>query len=64
MNGVTGKETDVLVIGGGLAGMRAAIEAHDQGASVLLIIKGKLGRMNAGICSYHFAAVGPWGDPD
>jgi succinate dehydrogenase/fumarate reductase flavoprotein subunit len=64
MNGVTSKETDVLVIGGGLAGMRAAIEAHDQGANVLLILKGKLGRMNAGICSYHFAAVGPWGDSD
>ena len=58
------KETDVLVIGGGLAGMRAAIEAHDHGAAVLLMLKGKLGKMNAGICSYHYAAVGPWGDPD
>ena len=58
------KETDVLVIGGGLAGMRATIEAHDNGAAVLLALKGKLGKMNAGICSYHCAAVGPWGDPD
>jgi fumarate reductase (CoM/CoB) subunit A len=58
------KETDVLIIGGGLAGMRSAIEAHDKGVAVLLLIKGQLGRMNAGICSYHCAAVGPWGDPD
>jgi len=64
MDGVVSRETDVLVIGGGLAGMRAAIEAYDQGAAVLLILKGKLGKMNAGICSYHYAAVGPWGSPD
>jgi len=64
MTDVTYKETDVLVIGGGLAGMRAAIEAHDNGAAALLTLKGKLGKMNAGICSYHCAAVGPWGDPD
>jgi len=63
MTDVAYKETDVLIIGGGLAGMRAAIEAHDHGAEVLLILKGKLGKMNTGICSYHFAAVGPWGDP-
>ena len=37
-------ETDVLVIGGGAAGARAAIEARDQGADVLLINKGFLGR--------------------
>jgi|WetSurMetagenome_2_1015567.scaffolds.fasta_scaffold02199_7 fumarate reductase (CoM/CoB) subunit A len=64
MTGIVNRETDVLVIGGGLAGMRAAIEARDQGAAVLLILKGKLGKMNAGICSYHYAAVGPWGNPD
>ena len=37
-------ETDVLVIGGGAAGARAAIEARDQGARVLLVNKGFLGR--------------------
>jgi fumarate reductase (CoM/CoB) subunit A len=37
-------ETDVLVIGGGAAGVRAAIEAKDQGAEVLLVNKGFLGR--------------------
>jgi len=57
-------ETDVLVIGAGLAGMRAAIEAHDKGAKVLIALKGKLGKMNAGVCSYHCAAVGPWGEAD
>jgi succinate dehydrogenase / fumarate reductase flavoprotein subunit len=30
---------DVLVVGAGCAGMRAAIEAHDQGADVALISK-------------------------
>jgi succinate dehydrogenase / fumarate reductase flavoprotein subunit len=30
---------DVLVVGGGLAGMRAAIEAHDAGADVAIISK-------------------------
>ena len=28
---------DVLIIGGGSAGLRAAIEAHDAGANVLII---------------------------
>src|SRR5437773_7468150 len=32
-------EHDVLVVGAGLAGMRAAIEAHDAGADVALISK-------------------------
>lgn len=36
-------ETDVLVIGGGSAGTRAALEAHDYGAKVSLAVKGKLG---------------------
>jgi succinate dehydrogenase / fumarate reductase, flavoprotein subunit len=32
---------DVLIVGGGSAGLRAAIEAHDAGAHVLLISKSK-----------------------
>ncbi len=39
--------TDVLVIGGGGAGARAAIEASDQGAAVRLILKGRLGSSGA-----------------
>ncbi|MFL6488124.1 MAG: FAD-dependent oxidoreductase, partial [Nitrososphaera sp.] len=34
---------DVLIIGGGSAGLRAAIEAHDAGANVLIISKSKRG---------------------
>jgi succinate dehydrogenase/fumarate reductase flavoprotein subunit len=34
---------DVLIIGGGSAGLRAAIEAHDVGADVLIISKSKRG---------------------
>ncbi len=36
-------ETDVLVIGGGGAGERAALEAKKIGASTTVVIKGKLG---------------------
>ncbi len=55
---------DVLVVGGGGAGCRAAVEAHDRGASVVMIVKGRLGHSG---CTYNVgtsAAVGPWGDPD
>src|SRR4051812_14018967 len=34
---------EVLIIGGGSAGLRAAIEAHDAGAHVLIISKSKKG---------------------
>ena len=33
------RSCDVLIIGGGSAGLRAAIEAHDAGANVLIISK-------------------------
>lgn len=36
-------QTDVLVIGGGIAGVFAAVKAHDAGAKVLLVSKGGLG---------------------
>ena len=57
-------ETDVLVIGGGGAGCRAAIEARDQGVNVAMIVKGRLGHSG---CTFNVgtsAAVGPWGEPD
>jgi len=38
------KQTDVLVVGGGAAGCRAAIEAHDRGAQVTLAVKGRFTR--------------------
>lgn len=36
-------ETDVLVIGSGIAGLFAAVKAHDAGAKVLMVSKGRLG---------------------
>jgi succinate dehydrogenase / fumarate reductase flavoprotein subunit len=39
----TNRSCDVLIIGGGSAGLRAAIEAHDAGAHVLIIAKSKKG---------------------
>lgn len=36
-------ETDVLVIGGGMAGLFAAVKAHDAGVNVMLVSKGRLG---------------------
>lgn len=40
-------KTDVLVIGAGIAGITAAIEAKDRGADVVLTTKGLLGRDGA-----------------
>jgi len=42
-NSVSMYSCDVLIIGGGSAGLRAAIEAHDNGANVLLISKNRKG---------------------
>ncbi|CAH0536513.1 FAD-dependent oxidoreductase [Vibrio marisflavi] len=36
-------QADVLVIGGGMAALFAAIKAHDAGASVLMVSKGRVG---------------------
>lgn len=57
-------EAGVLIIGGGGSGCRAAIEAHDQGADVLMIVKGKLGNSGCTLNVGTSAAVGEWGDPD
>ncbi len=35
--------TDVLVIGSGMAGLFAAVKAHDAGANILMVSKGRLG---------------------
>ncbi|MFQ5874235.1 MAG: FAD-binding protein [Dehalococcoidia bacterium] len=40
-------DTDVLVIGGGAAGCSAALKAHELGARVLMVVKGKMGRSGA-----------------
>ena len=41
MNTGSNSSCDVLIVGGGSAGLRAAIEAHDAGAHVLIISKSK-----------------------
>ena len=43
------RQADVLIIGGGIAGIRAAIEAHDNGANVILTNKGPFGRDGASV---------------
>jgi succinate dehydrogenase / fumarate reductase, flavoprotein subunit len=43
MKGGSKRSCDVLIIGGGSAGLRAAIEAHDAGADVLIISKSRKG---------------------
>jgi succinate dehydrogenase/fumarate reductase flavoprotein subunit len=37
-------DADVLVVGAGGAGLRAAIEAHENGADVLVVSKGIVGK--------------------
>ena len=53
--------TDVLVVGGGGAGCRAAIEAHDRGADVVAIVKGRVGNSGCTVNVGTSASVGPWG---
>lgn len=49
-------DTDVLVIGGGGAGARAALSAAESGARVVLALKGFLG--TSGATAYRVASVG------
>ena len=51
------RSAEVLVIGGGGAGLRAALAAAAQGASVLLMCKGKIGKagVTATACSDRMA---------
>ena len=53
-------ECDVLVLGGGLAAMRAAIEARNAGREVLMLNRGKIGRSgSSALTGTGFAAVFP-----
>lgn len=60
-------ETDVVVVGGGGAAVRAAFEARQTGARVLLVTKGRLGATGAtsyGVASTAgFAVADGVGDP-
>jgi len=59
-------ETDVLVIGGGGAAARAAIEAHRAGARVVLVTKGSFGAIGTrgcGATAGAFSAAGVFATP-
>jgi succinate dehydrogenase/fumarate reductase flavoprotein subunit len=54
---------DVLVIGGGGSGLRAAIEAKERGADVVLVSKSRVGYgNNTYISKGTFAAAAGWGN--
>ncbi len=54
---------DVLIIGGGGTGLRAAIEARERGADVLVVSKSRVGYgTNTYVSKAAFSATG-WGDP-
>lgn len=55
-------ETDILVIGGGMTGLFAAVKGHDAGAKVIMVAKGRLGSSGQtpfakGIMSYDSATA-------
>jgi len=56
-------DTDLLIIGGGGAGAKAAIEAHDRGLNVVMLVKGYLGRSGCSIFAGNLNWFGPPNDP-
>jgi succinate dehydrogenase/fumarate reductase flavoprotein subunit len=56
-------ETDVAIVGGGIAGSRAAIEAARAGARVLLLTKGIYGS-GTSVGPVVLAGVGAWAPPE
>src|SRR5208282_2606417 len=57
-------ETDVLIVGGGAAGARAAIEAHRNGVRVFLAAKGVFGAGGCSLSPSLASAIGPWSKPN
>jgi fumarate reductase (CoM/CoB) subunit A len=65
VNGFDWHETDVLVVGGGLAALRAALSARVAGARVLIAVKRKLGQSGSSAnTSGGYAAALPDIDPE
>ena len=54
---------DVLVIGGGGAGLRSAIEAREAGAEVILVSKSRVGHANNTYIAKAVIASSGFGDP-
>ncbi|NQU65882.1 MAG: FAD-binding protein [SAR324 cluster bacterium] len=55
---------DVLIIGGGGAGLRAAIEAKELGADVAVVSKSRIGYGNNTIISAGIMAATGWGEAE
>jgi len=62
-NSVEMMETDVLIVGAGIAGLRAAIEAKKRGARALIVVKGIYGESGCSLSPSEASAIGPWSDP-
>lgn len=60
MNNIKILSTDVLVIGGGTAGLRAAVSAAESGASVIILQKGPPGM---GIVGFNSPTSNPADNP-
>ncbi|MEA2059248.1 MAG: FAD-binding protein [Thermodesulfobacteriota bacterium] len=58
------KTCDVLVIGGGGAGLRAAIAAASAGADVLMVSKTRMGYASNTYLSKAIVASSGWGTPE
>ena len=57
-------DTDLLIIGGGGAGAKAAIEAQARGLNVVMLVKGFLGRSGCSIFAGNLNWFGPPKDPN
>lgn len=60
---IKNRETDVLILGGGLAALSAALEAARHGASVTVATKGRWGRSGASMLATGYAAALGHTDP-
>lgn len=58
------KECDVLVIGGGMAGLSAAIRAKNFSDDVILVEKGKVTRSGSSIYAHAYGSPAPEGGFD
>jgi succinate dehydrogenase/fumarate reductase flavoprotein subunit len=57
-------DKDIVIVGGGAAGAHAALRAHSEGANVLLVVKGFLGRSGCSIFAGNLQMVKASASPD